>query len=394
MLKAYKYRLYPTADQEVLFARTFGCCRKVYNWALDLKNKRYSQYKDNLTRYELDKMLTFLKSTNELAFYNEVNSQALQQELLHLEGAFTKFFRKNGGYPKFKNKYDRQSYTCPQGVKIDFKTNTIIIPKVKNVKFRVDRQFTGKVKTCTVSRSLTNKYYISVLVEDGQELPVKKPVKEHTAVGIDVGLKSFLVDSHNNEVANPQFYRQAEPRLKVLQRRLSRKVLGSNNSRRAKLHLALKHEQVANQRQDFLHKLSTNLLKNHDTVFVEDLNVRGMMQNHCLAKSIGDVSWSEFFRQLQYKADWQGKNVIEIGRFQPSSKMCGCGVINKDLALKDRIWACKSCGAVNERDFLAARNILKFGLMKSVYRTEYTPMGSRGEPVESWSIGRALKQET
>ena len=215
-------------------------------------------------------------------------------------------------------------------------------------------------------------------------------------MGIDVGLKSFLVDSENNAVANPQFYRQAEPRLKVLQRRVSRKVLGSANRQRAKLCLARKHEQVTNQRQDFLQKLTTKIIKNHDTIFVEDLNVRGLLQNHCLAKSISDVSWSEFFRQLKYKAEWTGKNVIEIGRFEPSSKMCGCGVVNHALTLKDREWTCTSCGTLNQRDFLAACNIKKFGLLKTVYKTERpnTPMDSRGESVESLPVGRAVKQKS
>lgn len=392
MLKTYKYRIYPSNDQQTQMAKTFGCCRKVYNWALDFKNKRYSQYKQNVCRYELDKMLTFLKSTNELSFLKEVNSQSLQQEISHLETAFTNFFKHNASYPNFKSKYDKQSYSCPQNVKIDWKILKVFIPKLKYVPIRIDRKFNGIIKTCTISKTTTDKYFISILVDDGKELTAKKKVKEETSIGIDVGLKSFLVDSNNNEIENPKFYRNAEPRIKCLQKRLSNKVKNSNNRKKAQKKFALKHEKVANQRKDFLHKLTTKIIKNQDTIFVEDLNVKGMLKNHNLAKSISDVSWSEFFRQLKYKSDWNGKNIIEIGRFEPSSKMCECGVINKNLKLSDRVWTCKSCGVINQRDFLAAKNIKKFGLMKFVYST-YSTRGTRGESVEMSALVGSMKQK-
>ena len=273
---------------------------------------------------------------------------------------------------------------------IDFKTQTIKMPKFKTVRVVLHRNFKGDIKTCTVSKTTTNKYFISVLVDDGKEPPKRKVVKESTSVGLDVGLKSFLVDSDNNTVSNPQFYRNAEPRLKILGRRLSRKVKGGNNRRKAQFRLACKHEKIANQRVNFLHQTSVRLVKNHDTVFVEDLNVKGMLKNHCLAKSISDVSWSEFFRQLKYKSDWQGTNVIEIGRFEPSSKMCWCGTINKDLTLADREWTCKACGSVNDRDYLAASNIKKFGLLGLNYHTR---TDCPGGPVESSALAGALKQE-
>lgn len=392
MLKAYKYRIYPSDSQQIELAKTFGCCRKVYNWALDLRNKRYSQYKQNISRYELDKMLTFLKKTDELAFLNEVNSQALQQELNHLEMAFTNFFKHNSGYPNFKSKYDNQSYACPQNVKIDFKTQKVFIPKLKNVVVKIDRKFKSIIKTCTVNKTTTDKYFISILVEDGNELLKKKKIKAETSIGIDVGLKSFLVDSNNTEIENPKFYRNAEPRIKCLSRRLSKKVKGSNNRRKAQKKVALKHEKVANQRKDFLQKLSTNIIKNQDTIFVENLNVKGMLKNHCLAKSISDVSWSEFFRMLKYKSEWYGKNIVEIGRFEPSSKMCSCGVINNNLKLENRVWTCESCGSTNNRDFLAANNIKKFGLMKLNYNT-YSTRDTRGESVEMSTLVESMKQK-
>lgn len=390
MLKSFKYRLYPDKDQEVLLSKTFGCCRKIYNLCLDFKNKRYSEHKQHVSRYELSSMLTFLKKTEEYAYLNEVNSQALQSELVNLDKAFTNFFQHKKGYPSFKNKYDRQSFTCHQGMKIDFNTNTIQMPKFKSVIAVLHRSFKGTVKTCTISRTVTNKYFISVLVDDGKKLPKKKVVKDSTSIGIDVGLKSFLVDSDNNVVENPHFHKNSEPRLKVLQRRLSRKVKGSSNRKKAKLLLAIKNEKVANQRMNFLHQVSSRLVKNHDTIFVEDLNVKGMLKNHCLAKAISDVSWSELFRQIKYKTDWQGKNVIEIGRFEPSSKMCWCGTINKELTLADREWVCKTCGSVNDRDHLAASNIKKFGLLGLNYHTR---TDSSGEPVESSALAGAMKQE-
>jgi putative transposase len=390
MLKAYKYRLYPDKGQTILLAKTFGCCRKIYNHCLDFKNRRYAEYQQNVSRYELSAMLTFLKSTEEYQYLNEVNSQALQSELVHLDKAFTNFFQHKGAYPTFKSKFERQAFACPQGVSVDFLNNIIKLPKLKSVGCKIHRKFFGIVKTCTVSKSTTNKYYVSVLVDAGAVLPKKKQVVEHTAIGIDMGIKSFLVSSDGTDIPNSQFYRQAEPRIKCLQRRVARKVKGSKNREKAKLAVSVAHEKIRNRRSDFLHKLSTNLIKNHDTIFVEDLNVKGMLKNHCLAKSIADVSWSEFFRMLAYKADWYGKNVLEIGRFEPSSKMCGCGVVNSELTLADRVWTCKSCGAVNQRDLLAAQNIKKFGLLGLKYKTR---TDSSVEPVELSALAGAVKQE-
>jgi len=390
MLKTYKYRIYPTEDQKVLISKTFGCCRKIYNWALDFKNKRYSQYGDNVNRYELDKMLTFLKSTDELKYLNEVHSQSLQQELIHLEKSFTGFFKKKSKYPNFKSKNNRQSYSCPQGVRINSKNQKVFIPKIKYVDLKIDRQFDGKIKTCTVNMSPSQKYFISMLVDDGKELPSKKDINKETSIGLDVGIKTFLTDSNGNEVKNPRFYHNSEPRIKCLGKRLSRKTKGSKNRNKARVRLAIRYEKTLNQRKDFLQKLSTNIIKNHDTIFVEDLDINKMLKNQNLSKLISDVSWFEFFRMLEYKSDWYGKNFIKIGKFDPSSKMCRCGIINKDLTLKDRTWTCKECGSINQRDILAAENVKKFGLLRFKYDTS---PGGRGEPVEPLSLDRVMKQE-
>jgi putative transposase len=309
-----------------------------------------------------------------------------------MDAAFTAFFRKRAKYPNFKSKYGHQSFSCPQHVRMNFIHSLVYIPKLKWVKIKIDRDFFGRLKTCTVSRTSTDKYFISILVDDGKELPPKKEIREETSLGIDVGLKSFLVGSDGVEVDNPKFYREAEPRIVCLSQRLSRKQKDSKNRAKAKKKLALAHEKVANRRKDFLHKLTTEIVKNHDAIFVEDLNIRGMLKNHCLAKSISDASWSKFFEFLKYKCEWYGKNLIEIGRFEPSSKMCGCGVVNTKLKLSDRSWTCESCGVENDRDYLAARNIKKFGLMGQVYNT-YPPADSRIESVESSALAGAMKQK-
>lgn len=391
MLKTFKYRLYPDTVQQQLLSKTFGCCRFVYNRCLDFKNKRYAAHKQSVSRYELSAMLTFLKKTEEFSFLNEVNSQSLQSELVHLDKAYTNFFQHHAAFPKFKSKYDRQSFACPQRVAVDFKSQSLSIPKFPGIKTIFHRQFTGKIKTCTISKNAANKYYVSILVDDGMELPKSKAVKDQTAIGLDVGLKSFVVTSAGDVVDNPKFYRNAESRIKVLQRRVSRKVKGSANCRKAKLRLAKKHDKVASQRSNFLHQVSSRLVKNHDTIFVEDLNVKGMIKNRCLAKSISDASWSEFFRQLKYKSEWYGKNLLEIGRFEPSSKMCSCGVVNHKLTLTDRCWTCGSCGIIHDRDLLAAQNIKKFGLLGLTYRTRTE---RSGEPVELSALAEAVKQES
>lgn len=377
MLKAYKCQLYPTKSQRVLIDKTFGCCRVVYNRSLYLKNQRYSEFQENLSKFELSRILTFLKTTEEFNWLKEVNSQSLQAELRHLDQAFTNFFRKNSSYPKFKKKNGKQSFECPQNVY--FKNKGIKIPKLGRVKCRGLKEFDGKIKTCTVSKNKSGKYFISILVDNDQEIPNKKEIKAGTSLGLDVGLKEFAIDSKGNKIENPKFYRNLEKKLAKEQRKLSRKQKGSSNRNKQRIRVAKINQKIVNQRNDFLQKLSSNYIKNHDTIIIEDLNIKGMIKNRKLSKSIQDASWSEFFRMLTYKAEWYGKNIIKIGRFEPSSKMCSCGEINKDLKLSDREWTCKKCNVTHDRDILAAQNIKKFGLMKLKYNTG---QDMPSEPVE------------
>jgi len=393
MLKAYKYRIYPTNKQAKQLHQTFGCCRFIYNWALAFKTDRYKKFLQNVSRFELCKMITFFKTTEERKWLNDVNSQSLQAEIRHLETGFTNFFRKNASYPKCKKKFGKQSFECPQNVKIDFDDKIITIPKIGPLQYRDKRKpFNGEIKTCTVSFK-NEKYFISILVDDGKDLPAKVEISNNNSIGIDLGLIDFITTSEGVKIPNPRNLKKLENKIKFQQRRLSRKVKRSNNWIKQKRKISRLYGRLTDMRCDFLHKLSTNIVKNHDTIFVEDLNVKGMARNHKLAKSISDASWGEFIRQLKYKSEWAGKNLIKIGRFDPSSKLCTCGYLNKDLKLSDRIWICPQCKSINDRDKLAADNIKRFGLMKIKYCATDSGLDKAGVLVEA-CVSESMKQET
>ena len=362
MLKAFKYELFPTPEQVKAFEQHFGCSRFIYNWGLEQRIKAHSEGR-KITCLDLAYQLPELKRAN--PWLSEVNSQSLQMPLRNLDNAFSSFFNHNTQFPKFKSKHkSKPKFQCPQHVKVDFKNQTISLLKIPNIKFALDRTFDGIIKTTTISKTPTNRYFVSILVENGLELPAKPKVKPETTVGIDLGLKDFCIDSNGNKTTNQKFLRQSEQRLKINQRRLSKKKKGSKKYQEQKLKVARIHERIANQRKDFLHKLSTRLIRENQSICLEDLAVGNMLKNHCLAKSISDCAWTEFKRQLEYKSDWYGNNILTIGRFEPSSKTCSeCGSIKKDLTLKDREWICSSCGAEHDRDVNAARNIKKFALV-------------------------------
>lgn len=312
-----------------------------------------------------------------------------------MDSAFTKFFREKKGFPKFKSKkHDRSSFQFVGQVSIDFETHRVKLPKIGKVKFAKNREFEGKIGTCTVSKSATDKYYISILVDDGNPLPSKAPINAETAVGIDVGIKDFAVLSNGQVYHNPKYYEKDEKRLKVLSIRLSRKQKGSKRREKARLAVAKQIEKINNKRSNFIHKVTSMIVRENQTIIIEDLNVEGLLKNHNLAKHIASASWSEFFRQLQYKCEWNGKNLIRIGRFEPSSKMCLCGYINKDLTLKDREWNCPNCGRHNDRDLLAAMNIKRFGLQRQNLVGEISPYGVGVVGVELPTIVGAVKRQS
>lgn len=366
MLRAYKYRIYPTDEQKVLFAKTFGCCRFVYNWALNLKIEAYKQEKESIGNVELtNRMKSELKAEHE--WLSEVNSQSLQSALRNLDSAYTNFFRKTKtvGFPRFKSRRDRQSFLCPQHCRVDFEKGTITIPKAKDISAVPHRKFKGMVKTVTISMTPSGKYFASVLVDTTiQELPASA-IQGNTTLGIDLGIKSLAVCSDGRTFDNPKNLQRSLDRLKLLQKRLSRKQKGSANRNKARIRVARLQERIANCRKDNLHKITHALT--HDsqvrTLCMEDLNVKGMQHNHHLAQAVGDASFGIFLMLLEYKCRWYGVNLIKIDRFVPSSKTCGkCGYVYKGLKLNERNWTCPECGTHHDRDFNAACNIKEFGL--------------------------------
>ena len=354
MFKAYKFRLYPTETQKVLLNKHMGAVRFIYNLGLEAKQIAYNSYKTNLSAFDLMKQIPPLKE--EYTWLKEINSQSLQVSLINMEKAYTSFFKGGAKYPKFKNKYSNNSFNIPQKIKV---TKKLYIPKFKEgIKIVQSKEIKGTIKSATISKTNTNKYYVSILVDTLTLAPNKLPINLDKSIGIDLGIKDFLTTSEGNKVSNPKYLKQGLSKLKYLQSKYSK-----YKGKRTLHQLRLQHEYIANQRKDFLQKLSTDIIKNHDTICLETLKVENMIKNHKLAQAISDVSWSEFVRQLEYKAEWYGKNIIRIGQFEPSSKICSnCGTTNKTLTLSDREWTCKSCNSIHDRDINAAINIKNFAL--------------------------------
>ena len=363
MLKAFKFRLYPTAAQAIQLNQHIGSCRFVYNWALDQKIKTYEQTGKSVSRFDLNKRIPDLKASNE--WLGEVNSQSLQGMTKQVESAFTRLFREKNGFPKFKSKKNPiQSFPIPQHCTVNFENSTMKLPKIGEIKAVLHRLFEGELKTATVSRSSKGHYYISILVEDGKAIPPKQDFSESTTIGVDVGIKDFAVLSTGEKIENPKYLKNSLQRLKVLQKRVSKKQKGSQNRAKAKQRLAALHDKIANQRTDFQNKLSFKLVSENQAIALETLNVKGMVKNHNLAQAISDSAWSSFVTKLEYKAEWLGKTVLRIGQFEPSSKLCSvCGYHNKELQLSDREWKCPACTTIHDRDINAAINIKKFALI-------------------------------
>ncbi len=365
MLKGYKYRIYPTQSQKALMSKHFGCARWIYNYGLSEKTRAYKDGK-KLTCIDLINRLKNLKIIKNTSWLGEVNSQTLQMSLRNLDNAYTNFFRKKKDFPRFKSKADNhQHFQCCQHSQIDWGNKLIKIIKFKEgIKIILHRKFEGKIKTVTISKNPANRYFASVLVDDGEPLPEKSPVKN--AVGIDVGLKHFATLSTGRKFENPRFLKGKLTRLGYLQRRFARTVKGGKNREKMRLKIARLHEHIGNCRKDFLHKVTRELVNDNqvDTYCVETLNVKGMMANRKLARATQDASWSSFVNFLSYKAEWAGKNVLKVGRFEPSTKTCNaCGRI-KPMPLAERVYHC-TCGYIEDRDVNAAKNIRQFALLTS-----------------------------
>ena len=363
MLKAFKYKLSPTKEQSILLNKHIGASRFVYNLALECKQMAWAGNKVNLSCFALHSQLKDLKA--ECEWLKEINSQSLQQSITNLDKAYTAFFKGQNSFPKFKKKSNGGRFNIPQNVLLE--NGKLIIPKFKKgIDIVLHRPIKGVIRQATISRTPTGKYFVSILCETGEAIKPKAKVKEKTTVGIDLGIKTYLVSSDGQEFDNPKFLRKAQIRLKYVQRKYSK-----HKGKRTKQRLAILHEKVANQRKDFLHKVSTELIKNHDSICIEDLNIKGMLQNHKLAQAITDVSWSSFVTMLEYKAEWYSKNILKIGRFKPSSKLhANCGHLNKNLTLSDREWVCPKCGELVSRDVNAAINIKSFALKNILSGTD------------------------
>lgn len=355
MLKGFKYRIYPTITQSVLINKHIGACRFIYNLALETKKCAYAGNKINLSCFDLHKQLADLKK--ELVWLKEVNSQSLQQSITNMDTAFTNFFKGSANFPNFKNRNKTQSFKIPQNIIIN--KEKLFIPKFREgIKTVIHRPIKGIIKQATIVKTPSNKYFVSILCETGIDANKKFEIKTETTIGIDLGIKTLIVTSNGNLFENPKYLREAQSSLKYLQKRFSK-----NKGKRTKQKLAILHEKVANKRKDFLHKSSTKLIRENQSIAIEDLNIKGMVQNHKLAKSINDASWGMFIDMIKYKSEWYGVNILKIGRFDPSSKTCNyCGNVNKSLLLKDREWICNNCGTFLDRDINAAINIKNFAL--------------------------------
>lgn len=358
MNKSFKFRLYPTTQQEELISKHFGCVRWVYNYGLNKKMTAYQVENKNLSRFDIQKDLPLLKK-GQASWLKEVNAQSLQCSLEHLDKAYTSFFKDKKKFPKFKSKKDnRQSFSVPQAVRLNLEKNKLFIPKFKTgIKSVISRRIEGNIKSATITKTPTGKYFASILVETNEPIPTKSPIDENKAVGVDLGIKTFAILSDGASIANPKFLRKSLKKLKRLQRSVSRKKKGSENRVKAAKQLALIHEKVSNQRNDFLHKTTTSLVRNYETICLETLKPSNMIKNHKLAQALSDIAVGKFNELLEYKAKWYGKNILRIGQYEPSSKLCTCGEINRELKLSDRTWTCKKCNATHDRDQLAANNI-------------------------------------
>ena len=353
MLTATKIRIYPTAKQEESLAKAFGCARWLWNNSLAETQKVYQETGKGLGQFALNKRLPELKK--EYEWLAETHSQVLQAVSLNMSRAFVNFFERRAKYPNFKSKHGKQSIQYPQGVKI-VEGCKIFLPKLGHVKAVVHREIVGTIKTVTVSRNQAGRYFASVLTENNISMPTSS--FEGKMIGIDVGLTHLAVTSDGSKFDNPRHLARAASNLKRKQQKLSRKVKGSNTRNKARILVAKTHEHTANARKDWLHKLSRRLVDENQVIAVEDLHVKGMMKNHCLAKAIGDVGWGMFTNFLEYKAARAGKGFIKVNRFFPSSKSCSCCMhVQASMPLNIRSWRCDKCGTLHDRDINAAQNI-------------------------------------
>ena len=385
--KSYKFSITPNDTQKKLLNKHFGACRFVYNYFLDITQKAYTEKQETRNYYDNIKDLVALKKTEEFSWLKEINSQSLQSSIQNIDAAYHRFFKNKSKYPKFKQKNSRQSFKVPQSVSI--RGNKLRIPKFKQgIIINLHRQIEGDVLFATISKSTTGKYYASITCEVKYR-PFEKTDK---SVGVDVGIKELAILSDGTIYKNIRSLKNKLKKLKYNQRQLSKKNKGSNSRLKQKKNLARLYEKVTNIRKDYLHKVSTEIIKNHDVICIEDLAVKNIMKNHCLAQAMSDVSLGAFYEMLRYKSGWNDRSLVKIGRFFPSSKTCSsCGWIKQDLELKHRGWSCESCGEYHERDINAAKNILKQGI--NILSGCGIQSDIKQKRVEALPLGKSMKPE-
>jgi len=356
--KSYKFRIEPTSEQIVLLSKHFGACRFVFNRFLHERKEKYLNEKTSLNYYDNARTLTDLKKEEDFDWLKEINSQSLQSAIRNLDSAYKNFFNKQNKFPRFKSKYDKQSFKIPQNALIN--ERKLVIPKFKEgIKINLHRKIEGEILFVTITKSTTGKYYVSITCE----VNYKPFDKTGSKIGIDTGIKDLAILSDGKTYENIKVLKSKLKKLKYQQRQLSKKQKGSNSRQKQKIKLSLVHEKITNIRKDYLHKISTEIVKNHDIISVEDLSVKNMMKNHKLAQSLSDVSLGIFYTMLEYKSKWSDKSFVKIDRFFPSSKTCSnCGWIYQDLNLSIREWTCNSCNEHHDRDLNASKNILKQGI--------------------------------
>ena len=356
--KSYKFRIEPTSEQMELLSKHFGACRFVFNRFLHERKEKYLNEKTSLNYYDNARTLTDLKKEEGFDWLKEINSQSLQSAIRNLDSAHKNFFNKQNQFPRFKSKYDRQSFKIPQNVLIN--NERLIIPKFKEgIKIKLHRELEGEILFATITKSTTGKYYVSITCK----VNYKPFDKTGSSVGIDTGIKDLAILSNGKTYENIKVLKSKLKKLKYEQKQLSKKQKGSNSRQKQKIKLSLVYEKITNIRKDYLHKVSTEIVKNHDIISVEDLSVKNMMKNHKLAQSLSDVSLGMFYTMLEYKSKWNDKSFVKIDRFFPSSKTCSnCGWIKQDLNLSIREWTCPSCNEHHDRDLNASKNILKQGI--------------------------------
>jgi putative transposase len=370
-----------------LLNKHFGSVRFAYNFFLNERKKEYETNKNTINYYDNAKSLTELKKQEDYSWLNEINSQSLQDSLKNLETAYKNFFRFKKGFPKFKSKHIRNSFCVPQFVKLD--NGKLKIPKFKEpIDLILSRTFTGTIKQCTISKTPTNEYFVSILVETTHSV-VPKTGK---SIGIDLGIKDFVITSEGYKYKNNRYTKTYAKKLKENQQHLSRKTKGSNRYQKQKLKVATIYKKITNSRLDNLHKVSTELIKKYDLIVLEDLNIKGMIKNHKLSKHIADVSWSKFIELLTYKSEWNDKKIVKVDRFFPSSKTCNCcGYINQNLKLDMREWTCPSCNSKLDRDLNASINILNEGYKQISSGTDDYRRGDKISPASVGTIGETSK---